>query len=250
MEGEIVNNNFYDELDEQWYLADKHPIALLRAENARRAPWVNEHIRQYFSSQPCAVLDVGCGGGFLSNFLAKEKYQVTGIDLSEKSLEIAAQKDTTQSVVYKKGNAYSLPFQENSFDVVCAMDFLEHVEKPKQAIDEMARVLKPNGLFFFHTFNRNFVSWLFILKGVEWFVPNTPENLHVYRCFIKPKELKSYCSQNELKVQQLVGLNPVIKSKAFWKLVFTRRISKDFAFKTTSHLTFGYMGYALKNQME
>lgn len=227
MEGEVVNNDFYNELKEKWYQADDHPIALLRAENTRRIPWVSQHMRHHFLSKPCAVLDVGCGAGFLTNALAKEKHRVTGIDLSEKSLEVASQKDSTQSVVYQKADAYSLPFPEQSFDVVCAMDLLEHVEKPKQVIAEAARVLKPKGLFFFHTFNRNFISWLFVIKGVEWFVSNTPEQMHVYRCFIKPKELKLYCKQHGLQTEKLIGLNPALMSKSFWKLLFTRRDRKS-----------------------
>ena len=78
MEREVVNNAFYDDLGRKWYEAYDHPIALLRAENNARAPWVAKKIADHFDKNRCSVLDIGCGGGFLSNTLAQHGHQVTG----------------------------------------------------------------------------------------------------------------------------------------------------------------------------
>ena len=83
-----INNAFYDDLDEIWVDSQDHPIALLRSENALRNPWIQEILSQTFS-YPCKVLDIGCGGGYLTNFLATKGHLVSGIDLSTQSLDIA-----------------------------------------------------------------------------------------------------------------------------------------------------------------
>ncbi|QDE65942.1 hypothetical protein BHS09_02385 [Myxococcus xanthus] len=97
--------------------------------------------------------------------------------------------DGTGSVDYRVADAYVLPFDDGCFDVVTCMDFLEHVEEPARVVAEAARVLAPGGLFFFHTFNRNWLAGLIIIQAVEWFVPNKPDHLHVLRLFITPEEL-------------------------------------------------------------
>ncbi len=249
MEGQStrVNNAFYEDLGEAWYEDAIHPIALLRAENAARNPWIVEKVRTLLGGTR-DVLDIGCGAGFLTNAFAKEKHRVTGVDISAKSLEIAGKRDQTGSVRYIQLDAFALPFPEKSFDVICAMDFLEHVEMPGQIIREVSRLLRPNGLFFFHTFNRNWLSWLIVIKGVEWCVPNTPKNMHVYSYFIKPSELKSWCEESGLKVREWRGLAPRVASKAFWKSLATRKVDKRMEFRFTSSLATGYMGIAQRPQ--
>ncbi len=237
----LINNDFYEDLGDDWYEADDHPIALLRAENAVRVPWIIQEI----GSQK-KVLDVGCGAGILTNALAKAGHHVYGIDLSPKSLEVAKQRDSTKSVEYFQANAYKLPFEELSFDVVCAMDVLEHVEEPHLLIQEAARVLKPNGLFFFHTFNRNFLSFLMIIKGVEWCVPNAPKNMHVYPLFIKPCELKGLLLKERLQWMKMQGFRPKILSWSFVKMLMRKKIPKNFGFCFSKSLATGYCGYAKK----
>jgi len=241
----LINNDFYNDLDEKWYESFDHPVALLRAENAVRTPWVIESIESRLG-KPCAVLDVGCGAGMLSNALAQKGHCVTGIDLSEKSLDIAKKYDKTSEVVYHHGNAYRLPYEDNSFDVVCAMDVLEHVVHPRKLLKEVSRVLKPKGLFFFHTFNRNPLSYILVIKGVEWFVRNTPRNMHVYDLFITPSELKKMCEMEHMQFDHLVGLRPDFSHGSFWKLLTTREVPKDFRFTFTRNLSTGYCGIAYK----
>lgn len=240
----LINNDFYEWLGEEWYTAQDHPIALLRAENALRAPWVAEKIETAFKG-PVDLLDIGCGGGFLSNFLAHAGHRVTGIDLSEGSLNVARRHDDSGKAIYLHANAYELPFTSNSFDVVCAMDILEHVNEPDRLIREARRVLRPGGLFFFHTFNRTWQSYFLVIKGVEWFVRNAPKNMHVYNLFITPKELKEICRKSGMEVRELVGFVPRICHPAIWRLLFTGKIHADFSFKFTKRLLTGYCGIAV-----
>ncbi|WP_140860273.1 methyltransferase domain-containing protein [Myxococcus xanthus] len=116
--------------------------------------------------------------------------------------------DGTGSVDYRVADAYVLPFDDGCFDVVTCMDFLEHVEEPARVVAEAARVLAPGGLFFFHTFNRNWLAGLIIIQAVEWFVPNTPDHLHVLRLFITPEELQGHCEAAGLRTREQVGGGP------------------------------------------
>jgi 2-polyprenyl-6-hydroxyphenyl methylase/3-demethylubiquinone-9 3-methyltransferase len=240
-----INNDFYHALGQDWVDRDNHPIALLRAENRVRNPWIVQTIGHQF---PMAdVLDVGCGAGFLTHALAQAGHRVAGLDLSESSLQVAQASDPTQSVRYVTGSAMALPFPDQSFDAVCAMDLLEHVEEPNQVIAEASRVLRPGGLFFFHTFNRNPLSWLVILKGVDWFVPQAIPQMHLYRLFIRPSELARGCSEVDLSVQQMRGLVPDPSHASFWRLLLKRRIGADFRFRFVRSLATGYCGWARKN---
>lgn len=240
-----INNAFYDDLDEMWNDSSDHPIALLRAENELRNPWIQSVLETTFP-YPCKVLDIGCGGGYLTNQLSQKGHMVSGVDLSTQSLEIAKKADTTESVEYKRASAYELPFADGVFDAVCAMDLLEHVENPAQVVREASRVLKKGGLFFFHTFNRNLLSYFMVIKGVEWCFSNAPKNMHVYPLFIKPEELTEYCQNHGLEVGEIKGVRPDFSNKAFWKMVLTKQVEGAFRFVFTPSLKTGYSGWAKK----
>lgn len=241
-----VNNAVYDGLGERWYEAQDDPIALLRAETAHRTPWVVGAIRERLGEGALRVLDVGCGAGFLANALAAEGMGVTGLDASASSLAVAERHDTTRSVRYEVGDACQLPYPDASFDVVSAMDFLEHVSSPASVIAEAARVLAPGGLFFFHTFNRTFLSWLVVIKGVEWFVKNTPPRLHVHALFRTPAEVRAMCAASGLTVREIRGQRPVL-SWAFFRMLLTGAVPRDFAFRYTSSTATGYMGVGVRD---
>ncbi len=242
-----VNNRVYDSLGERWYRADDDPIALLRAESKLRNPWIAKELARSFPSG-AEVLDIGCGGGFLSNYLAAQGHRVVGLDASRDALDVARLYDESGLVRYEQGDALNLPFADASFEAVCAMDFLEHVERPERVIEEAARVLKPSGLFFFHTFNRSFLAWLIVIKGVEWFVRNTPRNLHVLRLFLKPAEVRAACAKHGLCAVELRGVRPAF-GLAFWKLLLTRRVFPDFGFKFTRSVGLGFSGVASKRSV-
>ena len=238
-----VNNAIYEALGERWYAADDDPVALLRAESRLRNPWLAARLRERCGER-ARVLDVGCGAGFSSNYLAREGHEVTGIDASPESLAVAARHDETRSVKYQLGDALSLPHDNESFDAVCAMDFLEHVEDPGAVIAECSRVLRPGGVFFFHTFNRNPLAWLVVIKGVEWFVKNTPRDMHVLRLFIRPEELRALCRDRGLDVTELLGSKPVILTSSFWRMLATGAVPRDFRFEFSTSTLLAYTGYA------
>lgn len=245
LESAGVNNAVYETLGERWYEAEDDPIALLRAESRLRNPWIAGELVRAFGGRPAEVLDIGCGGGFLSNHLSARGHHVVGLDASSDALAIARRYDGTGLVRYQQADALNLPYADCSFDSVCAMDFLEHVENPDRVIAEAARVLRPSGLFFFHTFNRNLLSWLVVIKGVEWFVRNTPRNLHVLRLFLKPAEVRASCDRHGLVGLRLLGVRPVF-DRAFFKLLVTRRVAPAFRFTFTPSTRLGFTGLAQK----
>lgn len=238
-----INNEIYDDYGERWYSAHDDPIALLRAENRLKLPWIYERIKNRCKTFDPIVLDVGCGAGFLCNGLAEKGLRVEGIDQSLESLRVAKLYDKTSSVKYQIADAYDLPFENASLDVITCLDFLEHVSEPRLVIQECARVLRPDGLFFFHTFNRNFLSWLLIIKAVEMFVKNTPKDMHVIELFIKPSELEGYCSEVGLNVEEMIGMKPKFSSIPF-KNYFSGVVPEEMEFELTDSLKLSYMGMA------
>ena len=240
-----VDNSIYSNLGARWYEAEDDPVALLRAEARHRNPWVAERLEHLLGPGPKRVLDVGCGAGFLANALALRGHEVTGLDAAQDSLRVAALHDVTGRVSYEHGDALALPHADASFDAVCAMDFLEHVEEPERSVAEAARVLAPGGLYFFHTFNRSWLSWLVVIKGVEWLVPNTPRDMHVLRLFVKPAELRAMCAAHGLETLEVRGSRPRLDRAALRALV-TRRIGDDFRFVATRATPLGYTGVARK----
>jgi len=242
----VVNNTFYDDLNEAWSCGDNHPIALLRQENALRNPWICQLIEDHFKKN-IKVLDVGCGGGLLTSYLDHHGHIVSGIDLSKGSIGFAKSQDKKGSIDYKIASADHLPYENETFDVVCAMDLLEHVDCYETVIKEATRVLKKGGLIFFHTFNRNPLSYIIIIKGVEWFVKNTPKDLHVYEYFIKPRELKATLNKNGYEHIHMQGLVPDPKTKSFWKMLAKKTVDEKFRFKFSKSLMTGYVGYGIKS---
>lgn len=243
-----INNEFYNSYGDRWYTAFDDPVALLRAESKLKTPWIQEKITEHFGAgKKLAILDVGCGAGFLSNALAMNTdFKVTGVDLSQESLDVAGRYDRSSRVSYLKADAYSLPFADQSFDVVTAMDFLEHVDDPARVILEISRVLRPGGVFFFHTFNRNLLAFVVIIKLVEYFVKNTPRNMHVLKLFIKPRELTQYCQSAGLSTLGMRGIKPVFSSIPVSHL-FSRIVPESLRFEFTHSLLLSYIGYAKKD---
>jgi 2-polyprenyl-6-hydroxyphenyl methylase/3-demethylubiquinone-9 3-methyltransferase len=237
-----LDNGVYDGLGERWYAAEDDPVALLRAEARLTTAWVQAEL----GDRPLAVLDVGCGAGFLANPLAAAGHAVTGVDRSRPSLEVARRHDATGRVVYLARDAGATGLPDAAFDAVCMMDFLEHVADREPILAEAARVLKPGGRLFFHTFNRTWSSWLVAIRGVAWCVRNTPPGLHVYALFATPAELRAGCARHGLELETLRGVRPRVCTLPFLKLLITGRVESGFQFRFARSQRVGYCGRARK----
>jgi len=156
------------------------------------------------------VLDVGCGGGILSESMAEKGAHVTGIDLGEKALKVARlhQLESGAKVDYRLIAVEELAKQQpESFDVVTCMEMLEHVPDPAAIINACARLVKPGGAVFFSTINRNPKAYLFAVIGAEYVLNMLPKGTHEYEKFIKPSELSAWARQSGLSVDELKGMS-------------------------------------------
>jgi 2-polyprenyl-6-hydroxyphenyl methylase/3-demethylubiquinone-9 3-methyltransferase len=180
--------------------------------NPLRLQWIDRHA-------PLAgkrVLDVGCGGGILSEAMAERGAEVTGIDLSDKALKVAQLHllESGGHVEYRKVPVETLAQEQpGSFDVVTCMEVLEHVPDPASQVEACARLLKPGGHAFFATINRNPKSFLFAIVGAEYVLRLLPRGTHEYARLIKPSELAAMCRHAQLSVDELIGMtyNPLTK---------------------------------------
>jgi 2-polyprenyl-6-hydroxyphenyl methylase / 3-demethylubiquinone-9 3-methyltransferase len=156
------------------------------------------------------VLDVGCGGGILSEAMAACGAEVTGIDLSEPALKVAQLHlaESAHRVAYFNAAAEDLARDKpGSFDVVTCMEVLEHVPDPASQVQACARLLKPGGLAFFATINRNLKAFLFAIVGAEYLLHLLPRGTHEYAKLIRPSELSAWCRQADLEVEAIVGMS-------------------------------------------
>jgi len=166
------------------------------------------------------VLDVGCGGGILSDAMARAGAHVTGIDLATKSLKVAqlhALEAQTPNVSYREVSAEALAAEKPaSFDVVTCMEMLEHVPDPASIVQACATLVKPGGWVFFSTLNRNPKSFLFAIVGAEYVLNLLPKGTHEFAKFIKPSELAQHCRAAGLNLQASKGLqyNPI--TRRYW----------------------------------
>lgn len=156
------------------------------------------------------TLDVGCGGGILSESMARRGARVTGIDLAESSLNVARLHalETETSVDYRCITVEELAEEEPaSFDVVTCMEMLEHVPDPASVIRACATLVKPGGHVFLSTLNRNAKSYLLAIVGAEYIARLLPRGTHDYAQFIRPSELSAWARQAGLDLRHMAGLH-------------------------------------------
>ena len=163
-----------------------------------------------------SVLDVGCGGGILSESMAGLGADVTGIDLAEKSLQVAKLHllESGKKVEYRNIAVEELAeSQPASFDIVTCLEMLEHVPDSTSIIAACAKLVKPGGWVFFSTLNRNPKSYLFAVIGAEYVLNLLPKGTHEYAKFIKPSELAQSSRNAGLNLVDLTGMsyNPITK---------------------------------------
>lgn len=163
------------------------------------------------------VLDVGCGGGLLTEGMAALGAQVTGIDLSEKPLGVARLHlfESGLQVDYRQVSAEALAAEAPaSLDVVTCLEVLEHVPDPASTVRACATMVKPGGQVFFSTINRNPKAYLFAVIGAEYILNLLPKGMHDYEKFLRPAELSRFCREAGLGVDEIVGMsyNPLTRT--------------------------------------
>lgn len=161
-----------------------------------------------------SILDVGCGGGILSESLAKEGALVTGIDRGEKVLQIAKlhAKESGIKINYQHTNIEDFhKGTKEKFDVITCLEMLEHVPDPNSIINVCSMLLKPGGKVFFSTINKNLKAFLFAIVGAEYILNLLPKGTHEYKKFIKPSQLHVWAKANSLSFNSIVGMtyNPI-----------------------------------------
>ncbi|EIC23351.1 bifunctional 2-polyprenyl-6-hydroxyphenol methylase/3-demethylubiquinol 3-O-methyltransferase UbiG [Thiorhodovibrio frisius] len=160
------------------------------------------------------VLDVGCGGGILSEAMAARGAKVTGIDMGEMPLRIAELHtlETGVQVDYRQTSAEALAEETPaSFDVITCMELLEHVPEPASVVRACARLVRPGGYLFFSTLNRNPKSYLFAVLGAEYLLNMLPKGTHDYTRFLRPSELARFARAADLQIDEISGMtyNPL-----------------------------------------
>lgn len=179
----------YSDLAESWW-DDSSPFKDLLHLNDPRFRFFERHVSSW---QGKVVLDLGCGGGFVSEELVRRGATVIGVDPAAALVEIArkhAQSEGMQ-IDYKVGVGEAIPCADEFFDVVVCVDVLEHVHDLEKVLSEVRRVLKPGGLFLFDTINKTWFSFLWMIVALEWIAGRIPRGTHDWRKFIRPADLQT-----------------------------------------------------------
>lgn len=201
----------FSELAHRWWDKDSefkplHDINPLRL----------SYVEQFAGLKGKKILDVGCGGGILSEAMAKAGAHVTGIDLAEASLNVAQLHalDSDLEINYLNVSVedYALEHPEH-FDVVTCLEMLEHVPDPASVVRSCAALTKPSGQTLFSTINRNPKSWFMAIAGAEYVLNLVPKGTHEFKRFLKPSELGNFARSANLKIQDLTGMgyNPITR---------------------------------------
>jgi 2-polyprenyl-6-hydroxyphenyl methylase/3-demethylubiquinone-9 3-methyltransferase len=166
------------------------------------------------------IVDVGCGGGILSEAMARKGAQVLGVDLAERSLKVAqlhAMEASIDNVSYREVAAEGLAEEQaGQFDIVTCMEMVEHVPDPAAIVAACAKLVKPGGWVFLSTLNRNPKSFLFAIIGAEYLLRLLPAGTHEYAKFIRPSELATWCRSAGLDLLHTRGMEYNPLTKRYW----------------------------------
>lgn len=196
---------------------DFKPIHLL---NPLRLDYILSRSNGLFGKK---VLDVGCGGGILSEAMAKQGAKVTGIDMTFEPLQVAKKhaEESGLDIDYQQTTiedflAQQTACQAEKFDVITCMEMLEHVPDPLSIMHACRQLLKPNGVLFFSTINRTLKAYMLVIIGAEYVLKMLPKGTHEFEKFIKPAEMLAWGDQVGLHCTQMVGyhFNPL--TQKFW----------------------------------
>ncbi|MCX7278815.1 MAG: bifunctional 2-polyprenyl-6-hydroxyphenol methylase/3-demethylubiquinol 3-O-methyltransferase UbiG [Burkholderiales bacterium] len=205
----------FSELAHRWWDKDSE-FRPLHQINPLRLAWMDG----LASFQGKRVLDIGCGGGILTDSIARAGADAIGIDLSSKALKVAqlhALESGTPRVQYREISAEDMAAEQvGSFDVVTCMEMLEHVPDPASVVRACSTLVKPGGWVFFSTIHRSAKSFLMAIVGAEYVLNMLPRGTHEYAKMIRPSELAAYCRAADLALSNTCGLefNPVTQRYA------------------------------------
>lgn len=199
---------------EYWWDHDHGAFRSLHQINPIRMSFILDNV----SLLGRTILDVGCGGGILTESLYVEGAEVTGIDLAKNSIEIAKEHALMQNYninyecieISQKVAAYN-----SKFDVITCMEMLEHVPDPQYIINNISKMLDQDGVVFFSTFNRTALSYLFGIIAAEYILKMLPKGTHNYSNFIKPSELSAMLGLANLQIVNIAGLKYNVINKTF-----------------------------------
>jgi 2-polyprenyl-6-hydroxyphenyl methylase/3-demethylubiquinone-9 3-methyltransferase len=185
----------------------------LHAINPLRLAYIN----QSAPLRAKTVIDIGCGGGILTESMQKLGAEVTGIDMSEAALSVAKLHlhESGCKVEYIHTTVENIAEQrKGQYDVVTCLEMLEHVPDPISVIKACAALVKPGGDVFFSTLNRNLKAYLFAIVGAEYILKLLPRHTHDFKKFIRPSELANWARQHGLELTSMTGItyNPVSKN--------------------------------------
>ncbi len=201
----------FNELAHRWWDPNSE-FKALHDINPLRLDWIDNNI----GLKGKQVLDVGCGGGLLSEGMAERGANVTGIDLGDKALAVARLHllESGHQVEYRKIAVEELAIEQPGvFDVVTCMEMLEHVPDPASIVNACAVLAKPGGTVFFSTISRNVRAYLQAVIGAEYLLNLLPRGTHDYAKLIRPAELARFCRDGGLEVGEIIGMgyNPITK---------------------------------------
>jgi 2-polyprenyl-6-hydroxyphenyl methylase/3-demethylubiquinone-9 3-methyltransferase len=203
------------------------------------------------------LIDIGCGGGYLSEEFAKIGINVTGVDPSKESIKVAEKHaiENNLKINYIHGYGESLPFESNSFPIATCCDVLEHVKDLNAVISEISRLLVPGGVLFFDTINRTIFSKVILKITQDWESTSFMEpNVHVWDMFIKPKELFQIFKSHGLKNIEIKGISPGLNMISIYiylrkykkKEISLKELASLLDIRITNNTQNSYIGYAIK----
>ena len=205
----------FSELAHRWWDPESE-FRPLHQINPLRLDWIQSLV----PLQGKEVVDIGCGGGILTDAMARNGANALGADLATKSLKVAqlhALEAQTPNVRYQEISAEALAAERPaSFDVVTCMEMLEHVPDPASIVRACATLVKPGGWVFFSTLNRNAKSFLFAIVGAEYVLNLLPRGTHEYAKFIRPSELARDCREAGLEWNQTRGMQYNPLTRRYW----------------------------------
>ena len=252
-----INNDIYNDDAAGWWDENSFLNVLETGIQPLRSEYIRKCLGKEKLEQPIS-LDIGCGGGIIAEDLALLSKAVTGVDPSKASLKTARDHAqlTNLSIEYLEAYAESLPFEDNSFDLITCCDVLEHVNDVPKVISEISRVLRPAGVFVYDTINRTLMSYLSVVFIAQDF-PLTrfaPKNAHVWHKFIRPKELDPLFDEFGLERKEQCGMEPSVNPLTMlWYILKLKYHSLDFAafgaktkFKESNNKAISYLGYCVK----